>query len=139
MWPKVFLFVSLRRDRSGAVAVPINVLWVVFILGVALVLALDLGVLNRKAHIITLREAALWSAVWVGLALLFAVGVFLRRGAATGMQFLTGYVIELSLSVDNVFLFAVIFAHFQVPPKYQHRVLTWGVLSAVVLRGAMIV
>ncbi len=113
-------------------------LWTGFGLSILLVLALDLGVLHRKAHSVTLREAALWCALWLVLALLFAAGVCYHRGSADGMQFLTGYLIELSLSADNVFLFAVLFAHLQVPAQYQHRVLTWGVLSAIAMRGLLI-
>jgi tellurite resistance protein TerC len=101
-------------------------------------LALDLGVLNRKAHAITYREAATWSAVWVSLALVFAALVFWQEGRLTGVEFLTGYVIELSLSVDNLFVFLLIFGYFKVPSKYQHRVLFWGVLGALVMRMTMI-
>jgi len=115
------------------------ILWGLFAIVIPLILAFDLGVLHRKAHTVSLREATLWSAAWVTLALLFAAGVFYFRGAARGLEFLTGYIIELSLSVDNVFLFAVIFTHFQVPPKYQHRVLSWGVMGAILMRALMIV
>jgi tellurite resistance protein TerC len=125
------------RERNDA-EVMTTVLGVAFITGVLFILALDMGVLHRRAHTVSLREAALWSALWVGLAMLFAVGVFAYRGVEDGMQFLTGYVIELALSVDNVFLFLVIFSYFNVPAKHQHRVLFWGVLSAIVMRGAMI-
>jgi tellurite resistance protein TerC len=114
------------------------ILWLVFGLGISFVLALDLGVLNRKAHTLSIREAAGWSATWFILAMLFAVGVFRHRGAQSGLEFLTGYLIELSLSVDNVFLFAVIFNYFAVPDLYRKRVLFWGILSAIVMRGAMI-
>ncbi|HZO87180.1 MAG TPA: TerC family protein [Chthonomonadaceae bacterium] len=115
-----------------------TILWIAFAVTILFFLALDLGVLHRQAHTVTLREAGLWSALWAGLAMAFAGGVFLFRGHTAGLQFLTGYVIELSLSVDNVFLFAVIFTYFQVPARYQHRVLSWGVFSAVVMRGIMI-
>lgn len=113
-------------------------LWTGFILGIGFLLALDMGVLNRKAHAPSLREAATWSAVWVSLAMLFAAGVFHQKGSGLGMQFLTGYIVELSLSADNVFLFAIIFKYFRVPVKYQHRVLFWGILSAIAMRGIMI-
>jgi tellurite resistance protein TerC len=113
-------------------------MWSVFTIGVLAVLALDLGVLNRKAHAPTLREAATWSAVWVGLSALFGVWVFFSKGPNPGMQFTTGYLIELSLSVDNVFLFAILFGHFKVPRRYQHRVLFWGIVGAVIMRGIMI-
>jgi tellurite resistance protein TerC len=112
--------------------------WAGFGVFILLMLALDLGVLNRKAHVITYREAATWSAVWVSLALVFAGLVFWRSGRLTGVEFLTGYIIELSLSVDNLFVFLLIFGYFKVPAKYQHRVLFWGVLGALVMRMSMI-
>jgi tellurite resistance protein TerC len=109
-------------------------------LGIVLgMLALDLGVLNRKDHVVGAREALAWSAVWVSLGLAFGGYVWLRFGADTGLEYLTGYVIEKSLSVDNIFVFVVIFGALGIPPIYQHRVLFWGILSALVLRGAMIV
>jgi tellurite resistance protein TerC len=113
-------------------------LWAAFIVGIVILLALDMGVLHRKAHTMKFREAVIWSIVWVTLAMAFAAGVFYTKGRIKGMEFLAGYVIELSLSVDNVFLFIVIFKYFSVPAKYQHRILFWGILSAVVLRGVMI-
>jgi tellurite resistance protein TerC len=112
--------------------------WTGFAIFIVIMLALDLGVFNRKAHAITYREAATWSAVWVSLALLFAGGVFWRLGSVTGVEFLTGYIIELSLSVDNLFVFLLIFGYFKVPAQYQHRVLFWGVLGALVMRIVMI-
>lgn len=112
--------------------------WAGFGLFILLMLALDLGVLNRKAHAVTYREAAVWSAVWVTLALIFAGLVFWQTDRQTGLEFLTGYVIELSLSVDNLFVFLLIFSYFKVPAKYQHRVLFWGVLGALVMRMTMI-
>jgi len=112
--------------------------WVGFAIFILFMLSLDLGLLNRKAHTITYREAATWSAVWVSLALLFGAGVFWQLGTQTGLEFLTGYVIELSLSVDNLFVFILIFSYFKVPAKYQHRVLFWGVLGALVMRIVMI-
>lgn len=115
-----------------------TLLWIGFATGILVLLALDLGVFHRDAHVVPMREAAAWSAVWFTLAMLFAGGVFFFRGLGSGMEFLTGYLIELSLSVDNVFLFAVIFSYFQVPPAYQHRVLFWGILSAIIMRGIMI-
>ncbi len=101
-------------------------------------LALDLGVLNRKDHVIRPREALAWSAAWVALALAFGAFVWHRHGAGAGLEYLTGYVIEKSLSVDNVFVFVVIFGALGIPPLYQHRVLFWGIVSALVLRGGMI-
>jgi len=101
-------------------------------------LALDLLVLHRKAHAVSLREALTWSCVWVSLALLFSLGVYFVRGGEKALEFLTGYVIEWSLSVDNLFVFLVIFSYFAVPPIYQHRVLFWGILGALVLRAIFI-
>ncbi|HVF49547.1 MAG TPA: TerC family protein [Pyrinomonadaceae bacterium] len=112
--------------------------WVGFGVFILLMLALDLGLLNRKAHAITYKEATTWSAIWVSLALCFAGLVFWRQGSATGLEFLTGYLIELSLSVDNLFVFLLIFSYFKVPSKYQHRVLFWGVMGALILRITMI-
>lgn len=101
-------------------------------------LALDLGVFNRKAHAPTRREALAWTVVWIGVALLFNVGVYATMGADAGLEWTTGYLIEKSLSVDNVFVFLLIFASFGVPVAYQHRVLFWGILGALVMRGALI-
>ena len=112
--------------------------WAGFGLFILLMLALDLGVLNRKAHAVTYREATVWSVVWVTLALIFAGLVFWQTDRQTGLEFLTGYFIELSLSVDNLFVFLLIFSYFKVPAKYQHRVLFWGVLGALVMRMTMI-
>ena len=113
-------------------------LWVIFNVFVLGILALDLLVLHRKAHAVSLREALAWSCVWVSLALLFALGVYFFRGGEKALEFLTGYVIEWSLSVDNLFVFLVIFSYFAVPPIYQHRVLFWGILGALVLRAIFI-
>ncbi len=112
--------------------------WAGFGLFILVMLALDLGVLNRKAHAVTYREATVWSVVWVTLAMIFAGLVFWKTDRQTGLEFLTGYVIELSLSVDNLFVFLLIFSYFKVPSKYQHRVLFWGVLGALVMRMTMI-
>ena len=112
--------------------------WVGFGIFILLMLSLDLGLLNRKAHTITYREATIWSAIWITLALIFAGGVFWRLGNQRGLEFFTGYLIELSLSVDNLFVFLLIFAYFKVPAKYQHRVLFWGVMGALVMRMTMI-
>lgn len=112
--------------------------WAGFAVFILLMLALDLGVLNRKAHVIKYREAVTWSVVWVTLALLFAAGVYWKLGTQTGLEFLTGYIIELSLSVDNLFVFILLFSYFKVPSKYQHRVLFWGVMGALVMRITMI-
>src|SRR5215216_5252652 len=112
--------------------------WAGFGLFILFMLALDLGVLNRKAHVVKYREAAIWSAVWVALASLFAAWVFWSHGSLSGKEFVAGYLIELSLSVDNLFVFLLIFSYFKVPAKYQHRVLFWGVLGALVMRMTMI-
>ncbi|GBC84131.1 Inner membrane protein alx [bacterium HR11] len=112
--------------------------WLIFGAVVVFMLALDLGVFQRHAHVISLREATVWSAVWVSLALAFDVGVLWKLGAVRAMEFLTGYLIEESLSVDNLFVFLVIFAYFHVPLLYQPRVLKWGILGALVMRAAML-
>jgi tellurite resistance protein TerC len=113
-------------------------LWIGFNLFVLALLALDLGVFHRRSHAVSLREAGIWSAVWVALALAFAAGLHALRGPDSGVQFLTGYLIEKSLSVDNLFVFALIFGYFAVPAAHQHRVLYWGILGALVLRAAFI-
>lgn len=132
--------------------------WVIFILFVLLMLALDLGVFHKKAHVISVKEALVWSVIWATMALLFAVFVYfayeghwlglgnltdpvdglINDGALATEKFLTGYVIEKSLSVDNIFIIAMIFSSFAVPQIYQHRVLFWGILGALLLRGVMI-
>ena len=113
-------------------------LWVGFSFFIVLMLSLDLGLLNRKAHTIKYREAWIWTGVWVTLAMVFAYLVFRYQGSKSGLEFLTGYIIELSLSVDNLFVFILIFSFFKVPAKYQHRVLFWGVLGALGMRLTMI-
>jgi tellurite resistance protein TerC len=113
-------------------------LWIGFSVFILLMLSLDLGLLNRKAHTIKYREAATWSAVWVTLAMIFAALVFYYQGTERGLEFLAGYLIELSLSVDNLFVFLLIFSYFRVPAKYQHRVLFWGVMGALIMRLTMI-
>jgi len=113
-------------------------LWVGFNLFILLLLTLDLGVFHRKAHTVSLKEAGIWSAVWVALALAFNAGVWWLRGPEPAIQFLTGYLIEKSLSVDNIFVFALLFGYFAVPAAYQHRVLFWGILGALVLRAGFI-
>lgn len=113
-------------------------LWIGFVAFVLGLLALDLFVFHREAHEVRLREAAGWSAFWVVLALGFNAGVDHYLGRAAGLEFLTGYLIEKALSVDNIFVFVLIFSYFGVPPRYQHRVLFWGILGALAMRGAMI-
>ena len=112
--------------------------WVGFVAFVLAMLALDLGVFNKTPHVVKAKEAALWTSIWVGLALLFAAGLAWFADRATALTFLTGYVIEESLSVDNIFVIVLIFQYFAVPPKYQHRVLFWGILGALVMRGVFI-
>ena len=112
--------------------------WILFNLFVVAMLALDLGLFNRRAHAVGLREALSWSAAWIALAAVFAALIFFWHGRAEALQFVTSYVIELTLSVDNLFLFLVIFRYFKVPGAYQHRVLFWGVLGALVMRGLFI-
>lgn len=129
-------------------------LWLGFLAIIFILLALDLGVFNRHAHVITVREALKWTAVWVGVAMGFNVLVYFMyenhwfgigqtvghqlEGADAALKFFTGYVIEKSLSMDNIFVIAVIFGYFKVPPQYQHRVLFWGILGALLMRGGMI-
>lgn len=113
-------------------------LWIGFNVFVLLMLALDLGVFHKKCHVVTIREAFTWTAVWVALALLFNLGVWHYYGTKPAVEFFTGYLIEKSLSIDNVFVFALIFGAFAIPQKFQHKVLFWGILSALILRGIMI-
>jgi len=112
--------------------------WIAFHLGVFLVLAIDLFGFNRKAHPISIKEATIWSLVWVALSLSFDLLVWKLKGPEAAIDFFTGYVIEYSLSVDNIFVFVLIFTYFQVRRKYQHRVLVWGIIGALVMRGTMI-
>lgn len=129
-------------------------LWVSFILFVLVMLALDLGVFHKKAEVITVRDALTWSGIWIGLSLAFNVLVYFiyenhwfgvdvfddePGGRAAAILFFTGYVIEKSLSVDNIFVISIIFSYFATPLKHQHRVLFWGILGALVMRGAMII
>jgi len=112
--------------------------WAGFLLFVALMLALDLGVFHRHAHAVSRKEAAIWSGVWIGLAGVFNLVVYSAMGREAGLEWTTGYVIEKSLSVDNIFIFLLIFSTFAVPSEYQHRVLFWGILGALLMRGALI-
>lgn len=120
--------------------------WGAFLAIVFAILALDLGVVNRKAHVVSLREAAWFTAGIVSLAALFAAGIFTGvlepvfgvSGTTKGLEFVTGYLIEFALSVDNIFVFVLLFSYFRVPPQYQHRVLFWGILGALIMRGTMI-
>jgi tellurite resistance protein TerC len=123
-------------------------LWIGFNLFVLLMLALDLGVFHRKAHVVSIREATMWSLVWIALAMVFNLGLYLfwdqlsptstYSNSEASLAFFTGYLIEKSLSVDNIFVFVLIFTFFAVPAAYQHRVLFWGILGALLMRGALI-
>lgn len=113
-------------------------LWAGFIAFVLAMLAIDLGVFHKKAHEVSLKEAGIWSAVWVALAVAFNVGVYFWFGSERALEFTTGYLIEKALAVDNIFVFVVIFSAFAVPAIYQHRVLFWGVLGALVMRAIFI-
>ena len=112
--------------------------WGAFIAAIMVFLALDLGVFHRKAHVIDFKEALLWTFVWFSVAMIFAGSLSNWRSKEESLEFVTGYIIELSLSMDNVFVIALIFAYFRVPLIYQHRVLFWGILGALVMRGVMI-
>jgi tellurite resistance protein TerC len=114
-------------------------LWIGFNVFVLAMLALDLGVFHRKAHTVSITEASIWSIVWITLALTFNAGLYFFSGPEPALQFFTGYLIEKSLSVDNIFVFVLLFSYFAVPAAYQHRVLFWGVLGALLMRGIMIV
>ncbi len=113
--------------------------WILFNLFVVAMLALDLGVVNRRFHRVGFREALAWTGVWIALAAAFAVLMSFWQGRPQALQFVTGYVIELSLSVDNLFVFLVVFRYFKVPEEYQHKALSWGILGALLMRGAFIV
>ena len=113
-------------------------LWVGFNVFVLAMLALDLGVLHHKAHVVSFKESITWTVVWVAMALLFNGGIWHFYGSQKALEFFTGYLIEKSLSVDNVFVFALLFSYFAVPAIYQHKVLFWGILGALIMRAIMI-
>lgn len=114
-------------------------LWIGFIAFVLAMLGIDLGVFNRKAHKVGAKEALIWTAVWISLSLVFNLGVYFWFGSERALEFLTGYVIEKALSIDNIFVFIVVFSVFAVPAELQHRVLFWGILGALVMRAIFIV
>jgi TerC family integral membrane protein len=114
-------------------------LWLGFVAFVLAMLALDLGVFHKKDHEVSIKEALTWTGVWISLALLFNAGIYFWFGSVRALEFLSGYVIEKALSVDNIFVFIVVFTVFAVPAKLQHRVLLWGILSALVLRALFVV
>jgi tellurite resistance protein TerC len=113
-------------------------LWIIFGVAIAAMLYYDLFIQNKKAHAVSMREALIWAAVWIGAALLFCAGIHFMLGKVKALEFLTGYVIEKSLSVDNIFVFIMIFEYFRIPPSYQPRVLKWGILGAIIMRGIFI-
>lgn len=128
---------GFQFERLRVLDIPIS-FWVFFNLFLVAMLVLDLGVFHRKAKVIAPREALVWSGVWVGIAMVFAGIIFAWQGSQAGTEFLTGYMIEKSLSIDNVFVFALIFGYFNVPAAYQYRILFWGVVGALVMRGVLI-
>ncbi|MHB1195403.1 MAG: TerC family protein [Lutibacter sp.] len=112
--------------------------WIGFLAFVLLMLALDLGVFHRKSHEVKIKEALIWSAVWISMAMVFNYGIYVYMGEVKAMEFLTGYVIEKSLSIDNLFVFIMIFSYFNVDKKYQHKVLFWGIIGALIMRSIFI-
>ncbi|HUT55053.1 MAG TPA: TerC family protein [bacterium] len=115
-----------------------TLMWIAFNAAVVVMLALDLGVFNRKAHEVKLREALVWSAVWIAVSLAFNLFIYFELGRETALNFLTGYLLEKSLSVDNLFVFLLIFSYFKTPPQYEHKVLFWGIIGALFMRAAFI-
>src|SRR5215472_893935 len=113
-------------------------LWIAFNLFILVAIALDLRVLHRKPHKVGLREAGLWTAIWIAVSMLFGAGVSVWSGRQHGLEFFTGYLVEKALSADNLFLFLVIFRAFSVDERVQHRLLEWGIIGALVMRGIMI-
>jgi len=115
-----------------------QILWIGFSVFVVVMMVLDLGVFHKKAHVVSIKEALAWCAVWIGLALLFNVGIYFWKGPNKALEFLTGYLIEEALSVDNLFVFLLIFSYFGVRADAQPKVLKWGILGAIVMRLIMI-
>jgi tellurite resistance protein TerC len=114
-------------------------LWLVFGAIIVILLVIDLGLVNRKSHVVTTRQAAIWVAIWVALALIFNLVVYHWKGPQSALEYFTGYIIEYSLSVDNLFVFIILFTTFAVAKVHQHRVLFWGIIGALILRGILIV
>jgi tellurite resistance protein TerC len=112
--------------------------WLAFFAIVGVLLALDLGVFHRDAHVMGRREALAWSAVWIGVAILFNIAVYVTRGTGDGLEWTTGYLVEKTLSIDNIFVILLIFSALAVPPAFQHRVLFWGIVGALVMRALLI-
>jgi tellurite resistance protein TerC len=113
-------------------------LWVLFAVVILGLLALDLGIFHRKSHTVKMREALTWSGVWIALALIFNGFIYYTRGPVPAMEFLTGYLVEEALSVDNLFVFLMVFSFFRVPAEYQHKILFWGIIGALFMRAAFI-
>lgn len=118
--------------------IDISYLWIGFNIFVLIMLALDLGVFHRKSHEVNIKEALIWSLVWITLAMIFNYGIYEYMGKVKALEFFTGYVLEKSLSVDNIFVFILVFSFFKVPSSYQHKVLFWGILGALVMRVILI-
>ncbi|MCS7254379.1 MAG: TerC family protein [Armatimonadota bacterium] len=114
------------------------VAWGIFILFVIIMLLIDLGIFHRHAHVLSIREAAIWSIIWVVISLIINIVVWIWQGKTKALEFFTGYLVEKALSADNIFVFAVIFNYFAVPPEYRHRVLFWGIIGAIVMRLSFI-
>ncbi len=108
--------------------------WILFNVFVLVMLILDLGVFHRKSHVISIKEALIWSMVWISLAMVFNLIIYYWRGKQQALEFFTGYLVEKALSIDNIFVFIMVFSFFQIPPLYQHKVLFWGILGALVMR-----
>jgi len=143
LWPQgAFLFAAAARDAGHAPASEGPVwpvwAWIAFVAFILAMLAIDLGLLHKRAHEVKLKEALTWCAIWISLAFAFNILVWVLHGPTQALEFLTGYVIEYSLSVDNIFVFILIFNYFHVPPAYQHRVLFWGIIGALTMRAGMI-
>ena len=108
--------------------------WILFNVFVLVMLALDLGVFNRKSHVVSVKEALIWSVVWIFLALVFNAIIYFWQGQQKALEFFTGYLVEKALSVDNIFVFIMIFSYFSIPPQFQHKVLFWGIIGALIMR-----
>jgi len=117
---------------------PQVVAWIIFGVLILVMMALDLGIFHRRSHEVRFKEAVIWTGVWISLALLFALGIRLWEGPEKALEFLTAYLVEESLSMDNIFVFLLIFTYFKVPNQYQHRVLFWGIIGALIMRGIFI-
>ncbi len=114
------------------------IMWIGFLILIALFLILDLGIFNKKQHEVSVKEALTWTGIWIGMALIFNLFIYLEFGGTAGLQYLGGYLLEKSLSVDNIFVIFLIFASFKVEKRYQHKILFWGIIGAIILRGALI-